>query len=98
VITLHRAPWLAAATANFTGALWRETLVPELSLPVRVPFATTPLFVAWKLVIVAVSESLDEAMRDALGFALAGGASIAAKARVEKTAATSLRIVSLLSG
>ena len=28
---------------NLTGALSRDTLVPERSLPVSVPFATTPL-------------------------------------------------------
>jgi hypothetical protein len=72
--------------------------VPELSAPVSVPFATTPLAVARKLVMVAVSESLDEVppASSGPGFAVAGGARTAAKATVEKAAATSLRIVSLL--
>jgi hypothetical protein len=56
-MTLHREPARAAATLNLTGALSRDTLVPELSLPVSVPFATTPLAVAWKLVIFALIES-----------------------------------------
>src|SRR4051794_11913372 len=72
VITLQRAPLRLAATANFTGALSRDTLVPELSLPVRVPFATTPLVVARKLVMFALIESLD----DVAAFAAAGCASV----------------------
>jgi hypothetical protein len=97
---LHRAPRLAATTANFTGALWRETLVPELSVPVSVPFATTPVAVARKLVIFAVSESLDDAppVSDEPEFALAGGTRTAVIASIEKATTTSLRIVYLLDG
>jgi hypothetical protein len=99
VITLHRAPRLAAATAKLTGALWRETCVPELSAPVRVPFATTPLSVARKLVIVAVSDSLEATARAGeRGLAFVGGATSAVRASTEKAAATSLRIVYLLDG
>jgi len=49
-----------AATRNLTGAWSRDTLVPERSLPVSVPSATTPLAVAWNLVIFALIESVDE--------------------------------------
>lgn len=60
-MTSHRPPRLAAATANRTGALSRDTLVPERSEPERTPFATTaPLAVARKLVIFAVIDSLDD--------------------------------------
>ena len=60
---LHRAPLRAAATANLTGALSRDTLEPDRSLPLSVPFATTPAAVARKLVILAVIESRDDAPR-----------------------------------
>jgi hypothetical protein len=63
-------------------------------LPVSTPSATTPAAVAWKLVIFAVSESLD----DEVVFALAGAATAAANASAEKPATTSLRIVSSLGG
>ncbi|MGH2890120.1 MAG: hypothetical protein ACRDNJ_10880 [Solirubrobacteraceae bacterium] len=46
-------------TANFTGALSRDTFVPECSVPLNLPAATTPVAVARKLVIFAVSDSLD---------------------------------------
>src|SRR3954454_8991357 len=97
-MTLHRRPRRLAATRNLTGALSRETLVPERSLPVSVPSATTPLAVARNLVIFAVIESLDDVppLVGALAFALAVGATAAAKASPEIPAATSLRIVSLL--
>ena len=49
-----------AATRNLTGALSRDTLVPERSLPVSVPSATTPLAVARKLVIFALIDSVDD--------------------------------------
>src|SRR4051812_42914799 len=54
VMTSHRRPLRLAATLNRTGALSRDTLVPERSFPVNVPSATTPLAVAWKLVIFAL--------------------------------------------
>ncbi|HEY2437774.1 MAG TPA: hypothetical protein VGH93_11380 [Solirubrobacteraceae bacterium] len=87
-----------ATTANRTGALSRDTPVPELNLPVRTPFARTPLAVARKLVIFAVIESRDGVARLALGFALAlaDGATTAATARAERAAVTCLRIVSSL--
>jgi hypothetical protein len=88
-----------AATAKLTGALWRETFVPELSVPVRVPFATTPLSVARKLVIFAVRDSLEVPARAGwVGLAFAGSATTAARASTERAAATSLRIVYLLDG
>src|SRR3954449_629263 len=59
VMTSQRRPTCAAATRNLTGALSRETLLPERRLPVSVPFATTPLAGARKLVIFALIESLD---------------------------------------
>ena len=58
---MQREPRRLATTANFTGALSRDTLVPELNLPVNVPLATTPLAVAWKLVMVALIESVEGA-------------------------------------
>src|SRR3954469_20306471 len=60
VMTLHRRPWRLAATRNLTGARSRDTVVPERSLPVSVPSATTPLAVARKLVIFALMESVDD--------------------------------------
>src|SRR5436305_5788704 len=98
VMTSHRPPRGLAATANLTGALSRETLVPERSLPLSVPSATTPLAVARNLVIVAVMENLDDVPRlvGGLGFAFVGGATSAATASTEKAVATSLRIVSSL--
>ena len=60
VITSQRRPRRWAATRNLTGALSRDTLVPERSLPVSVPSATTPLAVARKRVIFALIESLDD--------------------------------------
>jgi hypothetical protein len=97
-MTLHRVRVARATTANLTGALSREVLEPERSLPVSVPLAKTPLAVAWKLVILAVIESLDDVPRLVGGpeFAFAGCATTAANASAEKLAATSLRIVSLL--
>lgn len=74
-MTLHRAPRRLAATANLTGALSRDTPVPELSLPVSVPFATTPPVVARKLVIFAVIDSLEDVVA-----ALAAGAAANATA------------------
>src|SRR5919109_660301 len=99
VMTSQRRPRRLAATRNLTGARSRDTLVPERSLPVSVPSATTPLAVARKLVILADIESLGDMppLVGGLGFALAGGAT-AANASAEKPAATSLRIVSLLGG
>jgi hypothetical protein len=83
-----------ATTANLTGALSCDTLVPELSRPVRTPSATTPPpRVARNLVIFAVIESLDDLapVFVALAFALATGATIAAHASTDKPAKTSLR-------
>src|SRR6476469_3861987 len=59
-MTSQRRPRRAAATRNVTGALSRDRLVPDRSLPVRTPSATTPLAVARKLVIFALIERLDE--------------------------------------
>ena len=59
-MTLHRPLCGLATTANLTGALSRDTLVPERGLPVSVPCATTPRAVAWKLVIFALIESVDD--------------------------------------
>ena len=59
-MTSHRRPRRWAATRNLTGALSRDTLVPERSLPVSVPSATMPLAVARKLVIFALIDSVDE--------------------------------------
>src|SRR3954471_19697271 len=92
VMTLHRRPWRLAATRNLTGARSRDTLVPERSLPVSVPSATTPLAVARKFVIFAVIENLDDVapLVGELGLAFAAGAT-AAKANAEIPATTSLR-------
>ena len=98
VITLHRPPRGLAATANLTGALSRDTPVPELNLPVNVPCATTPLDVGRKRVIFAVIDSLDDVapLWRETGLAPADGAATAATASIAKAAATSLRIDSLL--
>jgi hypothetical protein len=87
-----------ATTANLTGALLCDTLLPERSFPVKVPSATTPRAVARKLVIFAAKESLGDLATTVDDFALAGGATTAARASVEKPAMTSLRIVSSLTG
>src|SRR4051812_17068701 len=83
VMTSQRRPTCAAATRNLTGALSRETLLPERRLPVSVPFATTPLAVARKLVIFALIESVDDgaALADA-GTANAAAATSAASVMV----------------
>jgi hypothetical protein len=70
--------------------------LPERSTPVSVPFATTPVRVARKLEIFAVSDSRDDLTPwvDGRRFAVAGSATTAATASADKAAATSLRIVS----
>ncbi|HET7049358.1 MAG TPA: hypothetical protein VFI54_13940 [Solirubrobacteraceae bacterium] len=85
-----------ATAANLTGALSRDTPEPDLSLPVSVPCATTPLAVARNLVIFAVIDSIDDVppLVGGLEFALADGTTTAAKASTGNTPATSLRIVS----
>jgi hypothetical protein len=86
-----------ATTAKFTGALSRDTLVPERSVPFSVPLATTPLALARKLVILADSENLDDEAPLAieLGFAFADGAATSpANARPTKPVTTNLRIAS----
>src|SRR6476660_5363082 len=65
-MTLHRELLDAAATLNLTGALSRETLVPDWSLPLSVPSATTPLGVARKLVILALIEREDDVAASAV--------------------------------
>src|SRR4051794_9785763 len=60
VMTSQRAPRGGATTWNLTGALSRDTLVPERRLPVSVPSATTPLAVARKLVIFALIDTVDD--------------------------------------
>ena len=57
---MHRRPRRTAATRNLTGALSRDTLAPERSLPVSVPSATPPLAVARKLVMFALIEKEDD--------------------------------------
>src|SRR3954466_5368941 len=82
-MTSQRRPRRAAATLKLTGALSRDTLVPERRLPVRVPSATTPLAVARKLVIFALIETVDDvaALADA-GTANATAATSAASMTV----------------
>src|SRR5579875_2164364 len=67
-VRTSQRPRLAFAwTANVTGARSRDTPVPDASLPLSVPLARRPLLVAWKLVTLAVSESLAEPVdRDVL--------------------------------
>src|SRR5690349_19082823 len=89
---LHRLAALVR-TAKRTGELWCVTPDPERSVPLNTPVATTPAAVAWKLVILAVRTSLD-----GRGAALAAGAPAAAKAATDRTAMTSLRIVSPFGG
>ena len=79
-----------AATRNLTGALSRDTLVPERSLPVSVPSATTPLAVARKLVIFALIDSVDDVAASAEAgtanaTAAASAASMAVKSFIPKT-------------
>src|SRR4051795_8275190 len=92
VMTLHRRPRRTAATRNRTGARSRDTLVPDRSLPVSVPSATTPLAVARKLVIFAVIDTFDDValMDGGLALATAAGARTA-KTKAENPATTSLR-------
>ena len=78
VITLHRRRPPAATTAILTGALSRETLVPERSLPVSTPLAATPAAVARKLVIFADKDSLEVVAATVGEFALAEGATTTA--------------------
>src|SRR6185437_10497658 len=98
-MTSHRPPLALAATANLTGALACETLLPELRLPVSVPVATTPPRCARKLVIFADSESLDGTapLVVELGFAFAAGAATRpSDASPTTPVMTSLRIAFLL--
>ena len=81
-MTSQRRPRRTAATLNFTGARSRDTLVPERTLPVSVPSATTPLAVAWKLVIFAFIEKFD----DEAASAEAGTANSTAAASAASTA------------
>src|SRR3954453_6147175 len=101
VMTLHRRPRRLAATLNLTGALSREMLPPERSLPVSVPSATTPLAVARKLVIFACIESDDDvAALAAAGTANARMAAIAASMAVRglmRSAVPILRIVRIVT-
>ena len=90
---LQRALPALVSTAKRTGALWCDTPVPERSVPLNTPVATTPAAVAWKLVIFAVSESCE-----VRGAAFAAGATAAPKAATDITAMTSLRIVFSFSG
>jgi hypothetical protein len=98
VMTLQRPPRLAATTANRTGALSRDTLVPERSVPDSTPLATTaPRAVARKLVIFAVIDNLDDAtlLSDGRDCAIAPGAAAIVNASTVKPATTSFRIGSL---
>src|SRR4029079_3201124 len=62
------------------------TLRPERTVPVSVPSATTPLAVAWKLVIFAFIEKLD----DEAASAEAGTANATAAASAARTAVRGL--------